>query len=91
MKQPRPPQYVPLRFRLVRLADAYAAAKGISRATVSTLVFNGGHVLERLACGKGDCSTGNFERALVWFSANWPRGTKWPAEIIARPDDRRAA
>lgn len=72
-----------LRDALVRVADQYAAAKGLSRSRVSTIVFSGGSVIERLANG-GDITTGNFERGMMYFSDNWPPGVDWPAGI-ARP------
>lgn len=74
----------PLRLQLLGLADAYAVAKGLSRARVSTIVFNGGMVLDRIANAGTDITTGTLERAVLWFSANWPDGVAWP-EGLARP------
>jgi len=65
---------------LLRIADIYCAAKGVSRARVSTIVFNDGKILDRLASGS-DLYTGRYERALRWFSDNWPAKTKWPIQI----------
>lgn len=70
-----------LRDQLLTLCEIYCSARGISRARVSTLVFNGGHVLNRVVDG-GDVTTGSFERAVQWFSDNWPDGVEWPAETI---------
>lgn len=67
----------------------FCEAKGLSRSRVSTIVFNGGGVLDRVAEG-GDVTTGNFERGIKWFSDNWPPGTGWP-EGIARPEKQEAA
>ena len=69
-----------LRFQLLAVADAYAAHRGLSRARVSTIVFNAGAALDRIAAGR-DLTTGNFERAMRWFSLNWPSGAKWPAGV----------
>jgi hypothetical protein len=69
-----------LRKQLLAVADAYGAARRLSRARVSTIVFNGGTALKRIADGK-DLTTGNFERAMRWFSKNWPEGAKWPRDV----------
>lgn len=66
-----------LRSQLLTVADAYCAARGLSRARVSTIVFNAGLALDRIAAGK-DLTTGNWERALAWFHENWPEGAEWP-------------
>lgn len=72
-----------LREQLLVLSDAFATARGLSMSRVSTLVFNGGHVIDRVQSG-GDLTTGNFEKALRWFSANWPEGAAWP-HTVPRP------
>lgn len=77
---------IPLRDQLICISDSYCHAIGLSRSRVSTMIFNGGHVIDRIANG-GDLATGNFERAMRWFSDNWPVDTAWP-EGIARPAPR---
>lgn len=62
------------------MADAYAAARGLSRSRVSTIVFNAGMVLDRIASGK-DLTTASFERAMRWFSDHWPENAEWPAHV----------
>lgn len=79
-----------LRAKLVRLADAFGAAKGLSRGTVSDRVFKAGHVLTGMAAGTRDCSTVTYENALQWFSDNWPEDVAWPAGID-RPSRNEAA
>lgn len=74
---------LPLRTQLIRLADAYGAARGISRARLSTIIFNAGHRLEHIAAGK-DLTTSSWERAMAWFHDNWPEGVEWPRSV-ARP------
>ena len=69
---------------LIRVADAFAQSRCLSRSRVSTVVFGSGMVLERIASGSADVKTGTFERAMKYFSDNWPDGTDWP-EGIARP------
>lgn len=55
----------------------------MSRARLSTLLFNDGKRLGVIA-GGGDLQTRNYERAMRWLSANWPEGAEWP-EGVARP------
>lgn len=47
---------------------------------MSKRVFNDGKVLDNLADGK-DITIGRFERAMRWFSDNWPDGAEWPADV----------
>lgn len=72
-----------LRDTLLTVCDVFVSARSISRARLSTLLFNGGHVLDRISSG-GDLATGNFEKAMQWLSDNWPDGAEWP-DGIARP------
>lgn len=67
-----------LRSHLIAVADAYCSARRLSRSRVSTIVFNAGLALDRIASGK-DLTTGNWERAMAWFHDNWPEGAEWPA------------
>ena len=69
-----------LRYKLISVADAYASARGLSRSRVSTIVFNAGLALDRIASGR-DLNTGNWERAMRWFSENWPEGAVWPDDV----------
>lgn len=73
-----------LRSRLLLIADAYAEARGLSAARVATLVFNDGQALARIRAG-GDVQTATWERAMRWFSANWPEAAAWPAGIERPP------
>jgi hypothetical protein len=74
---------ITLRHQLIAVADGFAAHRGLSRARVSTLVFNSGTALNRIAAGR-DLNTKRWERAMLWFSRNWPEGAEWPAGV-ARP------
>jgi hypothetical protein len=71
-----------LREQLILVSDRFGAARGIGRQRVSTLVLNRGSTLDLLAGGSADVTTGTFERAMLWFSANWPEGAEWPAEVL---------
>ncbi len=85
--------------QLLAVSGAYCRAVGLSEARVSTIVFNRGARLAELR-GGSDLATGSWEKAMAWFSANWPAGSPWP-EGIERPpgaipaaaeaDDRRIA
>lgn len=69
--------------QLLKLAELYCAATGRSSARVSTLIFNDGKKFALIA-GGADLGTRTCERAVLWFSENWPAETAWPEEI-ARP------
>ena len=71
--------------QLLRVSDSYASLAGISRARVSTVVLNRGSTLEAIANGRADVTTATFEKAMAWFSANWPKDAEWPSDID-RPD-----
>jgi hypothetical protein len=65
---------------LLQLARAYADAEGVSFTTISSRVFNDGKKLDAIAAGS-DLYTSRLNRAVVWFSSNWPASAVWPAEI----------
>lgn len=65
---------------LLIVAEAFASHRGLSRARVSTLVFNSGTKLDRIAGGT-DVHTATYEAAMKWFAANWPEGAEWPADV----------
>ncbi|RVO40446.1 hypothetical protein CN093_11460 [Sinorhizobium meliloti] len=73
-----------LREQLILVSDEFGRARGIGRQRVSTIVLNRGSTLDLLAQGRSDLNTGTFERAMIWFSENWPDGAEWPAGV-ARP------
>jgi hypothetical protein len=70
--------------RLSSVAAVFCAARGLSTARVSTLVFNEGGKLGEIIAGRVDLTTRRYERAMAWFSDNWPEGAVWP-EGVARP------
>ena len=65
---------------LLLVADRYGDATRRSRARVSTLLFNDGKRLARIALG-GDLGTRSFEAAMAWLSEHWPDGADWPPEV----------
>ena len=72
---------------LLLLAARHSAASGESRAALAKAIFGRGGHFEDLAEGRRDIATGTFERAMAWFSANWPDGAEWP-EDVERPAPR---
>ncbi|MDE3797621.1 hypothetical protein GOB46_21030 [Sinorhizobium meliloti] len=70
-----------LREQLILVSDEFGRARGIGRQRVSTIVLNRGSTLDLLAQGRSDLNTGTFERAMIWFSENWPEGAEWPAGV----------
>ncbi len=73
-----------LRTQLIATADLYGAATKRSRARVSTLVFNQGQRLAKIADGALDPTISSFERAMAWFATNWPDDMPWP-DGVPRP------
>jgi hypothetical protein len=73
--------------RLLKVADAYCAKVERSRARISTIIFGSGDRIDGVAEGK-DLNTRSFERAMQWFSSNWPDGLIWP-EGVERPQPQQ--
>lgn len=69
--------------QLIDISKTYCEARGLSPSHVSKMVFNDGKLIGNMERG-ADITTGRCERAILWFSANWPADTEWP-EGIARP------
>ena len=65
---------------LLTLANAYANRRKVSTATVSNLVVGHARLFQRLRRG-GSCTLKTFQKALKWFSDNWPDDLFWPFEI----------
>lgn len=68
---------------LLAVSEVYSVATGLSRGRLGTLVFNDGKAFERISAG-GDLNTRSFERAMLWFSSNWPESADWP-DNVERP------
>ena len=66
--------------RLLVLAEGYAAARGVSLATVSTYALGSGAALRRVTRGCG-ITTRRIGRAIQWFSDHWPTDALWPPDI----------
>ena len=78
--------------RILELLDRYCGATGRSPATVAALICNQSTLFSRLRAG-GSCQIDTWERAVQWFSDNWPAGAEWP-DAVDRPtptDDAEGA
>lgn len=69
---------------IVELSRRYAAAHDIPISTVSSRLFDDGKKIAALENG-ADINLGRFNKALHWFSDNWPKSAEWPQEI-PRPE-----
>lgn len=77
---------------LVVTADAYCAATGESRNSVSKRLLRRGGQLNALAAGRRDVRGETAETAMRWLSDNWPDGAEWPAEVDRpKTSEERAA
>ncbi len=74
-----------LREQLITVSDIFAQSRGIGRQRLSTIVLNRGSTLDRIAEGDSDLTTSTFEKAMLWFSENWPKAVAWP-EDVPRPE-----
>jgi len=71
-----------LKQQLLLVSDLYAEAATLSRSRVSTIVLNRGATLDAIADGKADVTTGTYEKAMLWFSVNWPADLEWPQQVF---------
>lgn len=65
--------------QLLTVARRYGELEGVPLSTVSSRALNDGKKLRTLEEG-ADINVGRLERALRWFSDNWPEGD-WPADV----------
>ena len=66
--------------QLLAVARAYAESEGVSLSTVSFRALNDGKKLGLIESGGADIQVGRLERAMQWFSDNWP-SAEWPAGV----------
>lgn len=65
---------------LIALAETYGSHVRRSEATISNHIAGHARLFSRLRSGKG-CTVKTYQRALHWFSSNWPCDLEWPADI----------
>jgi len=74
--------------RLLSVARAYASHTGLELSTVSWRVFGDTKKLGAIEAG-ADIQVRRYEKAIQWFSDNWPEGVAWPLGV-ARPARQEA-
>lgn len=65
---------------LLTVARAYASLAGVSLTTVSSRAFDDGKKLGAIEAG-ADIQVRRLDRAMQWFSDNWPDG-EWPSGVV---------
>lgn len=65
---------------LCDLARRYGEAEGVEPVTVSWRVFGDSKKLAAIE-GGADIQLGRFEKAVRWFSVNWPASAVWPSTL----------
>ncbi|WP_421358165.1 hypothetical protein [Agrobacterium rosae] len=73
-----------LRDQLILVFETYCRATDRSESRISTQVLSGGKRLQQIREG-GDIGTVGFEKAMQWFSNQWPADLDWPSDVI-RPN-----
>ncbi len=71
---------------LLLVARSYAAVERLDLSTVSWRALGDTKKLSAIASG-ADIQVRRFERTMRWFSANWPAGAEWPADV-SRPSGK---
>jgi hypothetical protein len=69
---------------LLAVAKGYAVGAKVDLSTVSWRVFGDTKKLAAMEAG-ADIQVRRLEKAMRWFSENWPEGAEWPAGV-ARPE-----
>lgn len=75
---------------LLRLAQVYAAVRGLSLNTVGYRATGGTNydVFERMLAGRS-IQRRTREKLARWFREHWPPYTEWPDGVPRRPRMRR--
>ncbi len=78
---------------ILRLAKAYADARGIQMTSVAVYAAGQAHVFNRLE-GGSTITMRRYDRLMQWFSDHWPVDLPWPTDIprpTPSPDSPAAA
>lgn len=65
---------------LLKLARVYGGALELGQSTVSWRVFGDTKKLGAID-GGADIQVRRYEKAMAWFSENWPDGAAWPDDV----------
>lgn len=84
----QPPKIAgPIKQNLVKIADAYAAALGITRSQVSKQFYGRGSSLDEIVGPNGpSISVDKVDQMLEKFWKNWPAEAVWPMLPIVAMD-----
>jgi hypothetical protein len=69
---------------LLKLADAYGEATGLTRTGVGRRAVGNDKAFIRCAEGQG-VHMRTAERAAQWFGKNWPENATWPDDVPGKP------
>lgn len=72
---------------LIKLAEGYAAHRGLMLSTVSTYAAGDGKFFGKLK-GSSSCTLKTADNVTLWFAQNWPADLEWPADI-PRPEIKK--
>ncbi|MFL5063433.1 MAG: hypothetical protein ACJ8FU_08380 [Xanthobacteraceae bacterium] len=76
--------------QLLALAAAYERATGLGTSTVSWRVFGDTKKLAAMRDHGAGIQLDRYEKAMRWFSENWPGNADWP-ESVTRPASMKEA
>jgi hypothetical protein len=67
---------------LLAVAHAYAKAENIDLSTVSWRALGDTKKLTMIESDGRDIQVRRLEKAMQWFSDNWPATASWPVDIV---------
>lgn len=73
---------------VLTLAEKFAGANELELVTVSSRVFGDSKKLAAIR-GGADLTLERADKAVRWFSENWPASAPWPSDV-ARPQKEAA-
>jgi len=77
-----------LRAQLLKLADIFETAAGVTKPSVGKLALGDNTFFRRIAAGD-NFTIKTFDKIVQWFAENWPEAADWPSDL-ARPVLSRA-
>ena len=66
---------------LIRLSDAYAKATSKTLGTLGKYMGLGSDFFLYLKDPNRGFNVRTYDKAVRWFSAEWPKGVKWPGGV----------
>ena len=67
--------------RLQTVSDAYCDLRQLRREQVSYRIFADQRRLGLVFGGGSGLTVANYEKAMGWFSGNWPEEAEWPTDV----------